>query len=110
MRPDIVLYEEMLDEDVLRSAVRFIRDADVLIVGGTSLGVYPAAGLINYYEGGQARAREPLGHALRQVREPCYPRENRRGVFAGMNRIDVLGVEFDDLTMDEAVERGAGPH
>ncbi len=51
VRPDIVLYEEMLDEDVLRSAVRFIRDADVLIVGGTSLGVYPAAGLINYYEG-----------------------------------------------------------
>ena len=51
VRPDIVLYEEMLDEDVLRSAVRFIRNADVLIVGGTSLGVYPAAGLINYYEG-----------------------------------------------------------
>ena len=51
IRPDIVLYEEMLDENVLTSAVRFIRNADVLIVGGTSLGVYPAAGLINYYEG-----------------------------------------------------------
>lgn len=51
IRPDIVLYEEMLDEDVLTRAVRYIRNADVLIVGGTSLGVYPAAGLINYYEG-----------------------------------------------------------
>lgn len=51
IRPDIVLYEEMLDEDVLTRAVKYIREADVLIVGGTSLGVYPAAGLINYYEG-----------------------------------------------------------
>lgn len=51
IRPDIVLYEEMLNEDVLMRAVDCIRKADVLIVGGTSLGVYPAAGLINYYEG-----------------------------------------------------------
>ena len=51
VRPDIVLYEEMLDEDVLTRAVGYISRADVLIVGGTSLGVYPAAGLINYYNG-----------------------------------------------------------
>ena len=51
IRPDIVLYEEMLNEDVLMRAVDCIRKADVLIVGGTSLGVYPAAGLINYYRG-----------------------------------------------------------
>ena len=51
VRPDIVLYEEMLDEDVLERSVRYIRSADVLIVGGTSLGVFPAAGLINYYNG-----------------------------------------------------------
>ncbi|MBQ9687366.1 MAG: NAD-dependent protein deacylase [Oscillospiraceae bacterium] len=51
IRPDIVLYEEQLDNDILRSAVNFIRSADVLIVGGTSLNVYPAAGLINYYQG-----------------------------------------------------------
>ena len=51
IRPDIVLYEEQLDEDVLRKSVDYIRNADVLIVGGTSLNVYPAAGLINYYRG-----------------------------------------------------------
>ncbi len=51
IRPDIVLYEEPLDDDVVRSAVNYIRNADVLIIGGTSLNVYPAAGLINYYRG-----------------------------------------------------------
>lgn len=51
IRPDIVLYEEQLDEDVLYKSVDFIRNADVLIIGGTSLNVYPAAGLINYYRG-----------------------------------------------------------
>ena len=51
VRPDIVLYEEPLDQDVLSEAVSLIRHADVLIIGGTSLNVYPAAGLINYYNG-----------------------------------------------------------
>ncbi len=51
IRPDIVLYEEPLDQDVLSEAVHYIRHADILIVGGTSLNVYPAAGLINYYRG-----------------------------------------------------------
>ena len=51
IHPDIVLYEEQLDEDVLRRSIDYIRNADVLIVGGTSLNVYPAAGLINYYRG-----------------------------------------------------------
>lgn len=51
IRPDIVLYEEPLDQDIMERAVRAIRSADVLIIGGTSLGVYPAAGLINYYRG-----------------------------------------------------------
>ena len=51
IRPDIVLYEEALDQDVMRAAIQYIRNADVLIVGGTSLKVYPAAGLINYYRG-----------------------------------------------------------
>ena len=51
LRSEIVLYGEMLDQDVLTRAVGYIRNADVLIVGGTSLGVYPAAGLINYYNG-----------------------------------------------------------
>ena len=51
IRPDIVLYEEPLDDAVVSAAVRYIRDADVFIIGGTSLNVYPAAGLINYYRG-----------------------------------------------------------
>lgn len=51
IRPDIVLYEERLDEDVINNSVRAIAAAEVLIIGGTSLGVYPAAGLINYYRG-----------------------------------------------------------
>ena len=51
IKPDVVLYEEGLDQDTVEGAVRAIRRADVLIVGGTSLVVYPAAGLINYYRG-----------------------------------------------------------
>ena len=51
IRPDIVFYEEALDQDVISAAVHYIRQADVLIIGGTSLVVYPAAALINYYRG-----------------------------------------------------------
>ena len=51
IRPDVVLYEEGLDNEVMSDAVHFIRNAEVLIVGGTSLVVYPAAGLIDYYRG-----------------------------------------------------------
>ena len=51
IRPDVVLYEEGLNESDLYAAVDYIRKADVLIIGGTSLIVYPAAGLINYYKG-----------------------------------------------------------
>ena len=51
IKPDVVLYEEGLDSQILNDAVRFIAQADVLIIGGTSLNVYPAAGLINYYRG-----------------------------------------------------------
>ncbi|MGM9591512.1 MAG: NAD-dependent protein deacylase [Oscillospiraceae bacterium] len=51
IRPDIVLYEEPLDDAVVSEAIRVISEAEVLIIGGTSLNVYPAAGLINYYRG-----------------------------------------------------------
>ena len=51
IKPDVVLYEEALDGSVMYRAVDYIRKADVLIIGGTSLVVYPAAGLIDYYEG-----------------------------------------------------------
>ena len=51
IRPDIVFYEEPLNDEDVRRAIQYIRDADVLIIGGTSLVVYPAAGLIDYYRG-----------------------------------------------------------
>lgn len=51
IKPDVVLYEEGLNQKTLQDAVRYISEADVLIIGGTSLAVYPAAGLIDYYQG-----------------------------------------------------------
>lgn len=51
VKPDVVLYEEGLDMDVIQKSVEYIAKADVLIVGGTSLVVYPAAGLIQYFKG-----------------------------------------------------------
>ena len=51
VKPDVVLYEEGLDDDVVSGAVRAIAQADTLIIGGTSLVVYPAAGLIHYFRG-----------------------------------------------------------
>lgn len=51
VKPDVVLYQESLDSDVLEESVRLIMAADMLIVGGTSLTVYPAAGLVHYYRG-----------------------------------------------------------
>ena len=82
IKPDVVLYEEGLDEKTIKGAVRAIAETDVLIVGGTSLTVYPAAGLIRYYGGnrlvlinrdetpydGYANLifREPIGQVLGQ--------------------------------------------
>ena len=51
IRPDVVLYEEALDDDTVERAVRAIEAAEVLLVAGTSLAVFPAAGLLNYYRG-----------------------------------------------------------
>lgn len=51
IKPDVVLYEEGLDNGILTRAVEYISRADVLLIGGTSLAVYPAAGLIDYYRG-----------------------------------------------------------
>lgn len=84
IRPDVVLYEESLDGFVLSQAIEHLRTADLLIVGGTSLVVYPAAGLLRYYKGrdlvllnrdatpydGDATLiiREPIGKTLEQIR------------------------------------------
>ena len=51
IKPDVVLYEEGLDQKTIQKSVHYIANADVLIIGGTSLTVYPAAGLIDYYNG-----------------------------------------------------------
>lgn len=51
VKPDVVLYQESLDMNVIEDSVSYIEKADVLIIGGTSLSVYPAAGLIRYYRG-----------------------------------------------------------
>ena len=51
MKPDVVLYEEGLDEETIRGAVEAIASADMLLIGGTSLVVYPAAGFIDYFRG-----------------------------------------------------------
>ena len=53
IKPDVVLYEESLNEEVMAKAIHYIRQADVLLIGGTSLVVYPAAGLVQYYRGGK---------------------------------------------------------
>lgn len=67
VKPDVVLYEEGLDTATMRGAVQAISHADVLIIGGTSLTVYPAAGLIDYYE----------GHKLVLVNKSVTPMDSR---------------------------------
>ena len=53
IRPEVVLYEECLDDSIVSQSMQAIKDCDTLIIGGTSLVVYPAAGLVNYYKGKQ---------------------------------------------------------
>ncbi len=66
IKPDVVLYEESLDMGTMQEAISFISQADVLIIGGTSLVVYPAAGLIDYYR----------GHKLVLVNKTPTPRDS----------------------------------
>ena len=75
MRPDIVMYGESLDQGVIEAAVSAIARASTLIVAGTSLVVYPAAGLINYFSGDHlvlmnATATSADAHADLIIREP----------------------------------------
>ena len=71
IKPDVVLYEESLDEACIMGAIRAISEADLLIVGGTSLTVYPAAGLIRYYQGNRLvlinRDETPYDHEANLV-------------------------------------------
>ena len=75
IKPDVVLYGEPLRDDIIRNAIDYIRQADMLIVGGTSLSVYPAAGLIDHYRGGKLvlinrTATNADGRAALCIREP----------------------------------------
>lgn len=83
VKPDVVLYEESLDSDIINRSIEAIASADMLIIGGTSLVVYPAAGFIDYFRGKylvvinksetskQVRAdliiREPIGEVMKQI-------------------------------------------
>lgn len=66
VKPDVVLYEEQLDQETIERSVQAIQNADLLIVAGTSLTVYPAAGLVNYYRGNRLvlinRDETPFDH------------------------------------------------
>ena len=84
IKPDVVLYEEGLDDYTIQESVRVISEADVLIIGGTSLAVYPAAGLIDYFRGNHLVVinkaptprdkyadlliKEPIGKVFSQIR------------------------------------------
>ena len=81
IKPDVVLYEEGLSEDVMMRSISAIRRADVFIIGGTSLSVYPAAGLVRYYRGNKLAVinktalgagadltiTEPIGEVMAQL-------------------------------------------
>ena len=80
IRPDIVLYEEPLDNDIVRKSIEYIRNAEVLIIGGTSLNVYPAAGLINYYRGKKLvlinLSETPYQQSMNRHKEKTWERVN----------------------------------
>lgn len=88
VRPDVVLYEEGLDMDVINQSVEYISRADVLIVGGTSLVVYPAAGLINYYH----------GNKLVLINKTVTAGNNRANIFIMDSIGEVLGDIVDALS------------
>ena len=70
IKPEVVLYEEALDQNVMDEAIRCIREADMMIIGGTSLAVYPAAGLIHYF----------CGNTLALVNRDATPIDSRADI------------------------------
>ena len=81
VKPDVVLYEEGLDSRTMTDAIRFIHDARVLIIGGTSLAVYPAAGLIDYFK----------GDMLVVINKAPTPRDSHADLLIQANIGEVLG-------------------
>ena len=81
IKPDVVLYEEGLDQQTLEDAVYYISHADMLIIGGTSLAVYPAAGLIDYYR----------GHKLVLINKSTTPMDSRADLLIQAGLGEVFG-------------------
>ena len=81
VKPDVVLYEECLDETTMEGAVEAIAGADMLIIGGTSLAVYPAAGLIRYYR----------GNRLALINKSATPYDREAGLVINASLGEVLG-------------------
>ena len=81
IKPDVVLYEEGLDSETIKKSVNYIANADVLIIGGTSLTVYPAAGLIDYYR----------GHKLILINKSVTPMDSRADLVISGPIGEVLG-------------------
>ena len=81
IKPDVVLYEEGLNQHTVNAAVQAIQNADVLIIGGTSLAVYPAAGLIDYYS----------GHKLVLINKDATPLDSRADLLIQGKIGEVLG-------------------
>ena len=86
IKPDVVLYEEGLDMGIMNSAVRYISEAEVLIIGGTSLVVYPAAGLIDYFNRGK-------GHKLILINKSATARD----AVADLVITDPIRTVFDQI-------------
>lgn len=82
IKPDVVLYEEGLDDKTVNGAVRAISSADTLIVGGTSLSVYPAAGLIKYYR----------GHSLILINKSATPYDSLADIVINDSLGAVMGI------------------
>lgn len=81
IKPDVVLYEEGLDQQTMQKSIRYITQADVLIIGGTSLTVYPAAGLIDYYR----------GHKLVLINKAVTPMDDRADLVISGSIGEILG-------------------
>lgn len=81
IKPDVVLYEEGLDQQTMEDAVYYISHADMLIIGGTSLAVYPAAGLIDYYR----------GNKLVLINKSTTPMDGRADILISGSIGEVLG-------------------
>lgn len=87
VKPDVVLYEEGLDQETIYKSVDYISKADVLIVGGTSLNVYPAAGLLNYYR----------GNKLVLINKSATPYDNKAALVIAEN----IGEVFKKIVLDK---------